>query len=157
MITALPVALLSFSEIASFLGVPRSNRLCLAPELRPSTASWLLLLPNSSSFACSFVSSEFLLSLAPRMWCHNLSTLTLASNSVYHARTKHIEVDYYFVLEKVLNKDISISFISTADQLASVFTKGLSNARFHLLQSKLIVLPILVTLRGMLNLIIQLP
>jgi hypothetical protein len=88
------------------------------------------------------------LSLAPTMWCNNLSTLTLASNPVYHARTKHIEVDYHFVREKVLNKDIFISLISTVDQLADVFTKGMSKARFHFLQSKLTVLPTLVTLRG---------
>jgi len=40
---------------------------------------------------------------APVIWCDNLSGLGLASNPVYHARTKHIEVDYHFVCEKVLN------------------------------------------------------
>jgi hypothetical protein len=71
------------------------------------------------------------LRIAPVIWCDNVSALALASNPVYHARTKHIEVDYHFVREKVLNKDISIAFISTADQVADVFTKGLSTARFH--------------------------
>jgi hypothetical protein len=29
----------------------------------------------------------------PRLYCNNLRALTLASNLIYHARTKHIEVD----------------------------------------------------------------
>jgi hypothetical protein len=44
----------------------------------------------------------------PRLWCDNIGALALASNPVYHARTKHIEIDYHFNREKVLNGDISI-------------------------------------------------
>jgi len=88
------------------------------------------------------------LPIAPVVWCDNVSALALASNPVYHARTKHIEVDYHFVREKVLNKDISISFISIADQIADIFTKGLSTARFLFLQSKLTVTSSPVSLRG---------
>jgi hypothetical protein len=85
---------------------------------------------------------------APIIWCDNVSALALASNPVYHARTKHIEVDYHFVREKVLNKDISLAFISTEDQLADVFTKGLSRARFLSLKSKLKVTSSPFSLRG---------
>jgi len=85
---------------------------------------------------------------APVVWCDNVSALALASNPVFHARTKHIEVDYHFVREKVLNKDISIRFISTTDQVADVFTKGLSTSRFLFLQSKLTVAPPPISLRG---------
>jgi hypothetical protein len=95
--------------------------------------------------------------VAPIVWYDNVSALALASSPVYHACTKHIEVDYHFVLEKVLNKDISIAFISAANQVADVFTKGLSTARFHFLKSELKVNPSRVTLRGMLTMMIQLP
>jgi hypothetical protein len=57
---------------------------------------------------------------APVIWCDNVSALALASNPVSHARTKHIEVDYHFIREKVVNKDILVKFISTKNQIADV-------------------------------------
>lgn len=34
--------------------------------------------------------------------CDNLSSIQLAENPTFHARTKHIEVHYHFIREKVL-------------------------------------------------------
>uniref|UniRef100_A0A2N9HX55 CCHC-type domain-containing protein n=1 Tax=Fagus sylvatica TaxID=28930 RepID=A0A2N9HX55_FAGSY len=39
------------------------------------------------------------ISEAPILWCDNISALAIASNPVFHARTKHIEVDFHFVRE----------------------------------------------------------
>jgi hypothetical protein len=50
----------------------------------------------------------------------------LSVNPVFHARTKHIEVDYYFVRERVAHKLLEIKFIPTGDQVADGFTKPLS-------------------------------
>jgi hypothetical protein len=69
----------------------------------------------------------------PRLWCDNIGALALASNPIYHAKTKHIEVDHHFIREKVLNGDIFIKYVSTHDQLADVFTKGLSSTCFSFL------------------------
>ena len=73
----------------------------------------------------------------PLLWCDNVSALTIATNPVFHARTKHIELDYHFVHEKVLRRDLLIKFISTHDQLADLFTKGLLSPWFNWLTSKL--------------------
>ena len=73
----------------------------------------------------------------PLLWCDNVSALAIATNPVFHACTKHIEVDYHFVREKVLTHDVMIKFISTHDQLANLFTKGLPSPRFNWLTSKL--------------------
>ena len=77
------------------------------------------------------------LSQPPLLWCDNVSALASASNPVFHARTKHIEVDYHFVHEKVLRHDLLIKFISIHDQLVDLFTKGLSSPQFNWLTSKL--------------------
>uniref|UniRef100_A0A2N9GWR7 Reverse transcriptase Ty1/copia-type domain-containing protein n=1 Tax=Fagus sylvatica TaxID=28930 RepID=A0A2N9GWR7_FAGSY len=76
---------------------------------------------------------------APLIWCHNTSALALASNPVFHGRTKHIEVDYHFIREKVVRGDLALQFISIDDQLTDVFTKALPSPRFHRLCSKLLV------------------
>ena len=73
----------------------------------------------------------------PTIWYDNLSALTLASNPMFHARTKHVEVDYHFIREKVTNRDIQLRHISTDDQLANLLTKALPSPKFTLLQSKL--------------------
>ena len=100
-----------------------------------------------------FKELKVFLPTAPILWCDNLSALALASNPVFHARTKHIEVDYHFIREKVLNRDVLLKFISTGDQIADIFTKGLSSARFLFLKSKLMVLSSPISLRGNVNMI----
>lgn len=54
----------------------------------------------------------------PTIWCENISAISLASNPVFHARTKQIEVDYHFIREKVLHKDLQVRHISTVDQVS---------------------------------------
>lgn len=69
-------------------------------------------------------------SSAPILWCDILGATYLTSNPVFHARTKHIEVDFHFVREQVARQALNVRFISSKDQLADVFTKALPKAPF---------------------------
>jgi hypothetical protein len=88
------------------------------------------------------------LASAPVVWCDNISALALASNPIFHARSKHIEVDYHFVREKVANKDILLQHVPTSLQPADIFTKGHTADRFCYLRDKLSVTDIPTSLRG---------
>ncbi|KAJ4723417.1 Retrovirus-related Pol polyprotein from transposon TNT 1-94 [Melia azedarach] len=51
------------------------------------------------------------------LFCDNQSAIRLAENPVFHARTKHVEVHYHFVREKVLKGEIKMKYISTEEQV----------------------------------------
>ena len=73
----------------------------------------------------------------PVLWCDNLDATYLSANPVFHARTKHIEVDFHFVRERVTAKALEIRFISSKDQTTYVFTKLLVEASFTAIRSNL--------------------
>ncbi|KAH7404373.1 hypothetical protein KP509_15G022400 [Ceratopteris richardii] len=71
----------------------------------------------------------------PTIHGDNMSSLYLAANPVFHARTKHIEIEYHFLREKVMEKEIEVEYISTKDQLADIMTKSLDGVKTNRFKS----------------------
>jgi len=59
------------------------------------------------------------------------STLAVARNPVFHTRTKHIEVHYHYVRERLSAGEISLVYVPTQDNLADLFTKALPREKFE--------------------------
>jgi len=55
----------------------------------------------------------------------NQSAITIVKNPAYHARTKHIDVQYHFLCEKYASGELELQYIPTGEQLADMLTKGL--------------------------------
>jgi len=60
---------------------------------------------------------------------------------------KHLEIDYHYVHENVVRRELHIRYIHTADQVADIFIRGLSLARFALLSAKLMLHELLIGLQ----------
>ena len=60
----------------------------------------------------------------------SLSAIELAKNPVFHARTKHVDITYYFVRENLLDNKINLVYENTSTILADNLTKPTSYPKF---------------------------
>nr|GFA53881.1 hypothetical protein [Tanacetum cinerariifolium] len=71
------------------------------------------------------------------MYCDSKAAIAISCNPVQHSRTKHIDVRYHFIKEKVETGIVDLFFVETEYQLADLFTKALPVERFHNLAKRL--------------------
>jgi hypothetical protein len=67
----------------------------------------------------------------------NQGAIALAHNPEYHARTKHIDVQYHFVRECVEMGKIKLVYCPTEDMVADALTKPLTKERFWTLIARM--------------------
>ncbi|MCO5598252.1 hypothetical protein L7F22_052344 [Adiantum nelumboides] len=82
------------------------------------------------------------------LFCDNMSSIQLANNPVFHARTKHIEVHYHYIKEKVLVQEIDLVYVDTHEQVADIFTKSLGAEKLNKFRDMLGVQDFGLSLRG---------
>nr|GEV59493.1 hypothetical protein [Tanacetum cinerariifolium] len=71
------------------------------------------------------------------MYCDSKAAIAISCNPVQHSRTKHIDVRYHFIKEKVEKGIVKLFFVGTEYQLVDLFTKALLKERFKYLIRRL--------------------
>ena len=67
----------------------------------------------------------------------NQGTIALSRNPVSHRRSKHIDIRYHWIRERVQNGELKLSKIDTKLNTADIFTKATCRATFVFLRNKL--------------------
>ena len=87
--------------------------------------------------------------IPPELFCDNLSAVYLSATPAMHKRSKHFEVDFHFVREKVALDKLIVHHIPSVQMLADIFTKSLATRSFQELRFKLgVVVSPTQSLRG---------
>jgi hypothetical protein len=87
----------------------------------------------------SWIQEVFNLSPQTTLYVDNQSAIILAENDTFHQRTKHIDIRYHFVRERVASGDIVVKWVSTVEQQADLLTKQLPTKQFQVLRDILMV------------------
>ncbi|XP_059627369.1 secreted RxLR effector protein 161-like [Cornus florida] len=69
-------------------------------------------------------------SMPPKLFCDNQSAITISKNPTWHWKSKHIDIRYHFLRDKVQKGLIDITYLPTEDQIADIMTKPLLPHRF---------------------------
>jgi len=96
-------------------------------EYRAMTGTWC-----EVSWLQSLLKDLQILHLKPTLLHYdNKAALHIATNPVFHERTRHKEMDCHFIQDKIQDGSIMTKFVTSAKQLADVFTKPLGVLDIH--------------------------
>jgi hypothetical protein len=71
------------------------------------------------------------------VWCDNKSAISIANNLAEHNRSKHVEIDRFFIKENLDAGIIKVEHVSSGQQLADCLTKGLGARKCNLAYDKM--------------------
>jgi hypothetical protein len=78
----------------------------------------------------------------------NQGAIALAKNPEFHKRTKHIDIRYHFVREKVESGQVLLEYCPTQEMLADIMTKPIAAPQFDALRTKLGIQAAIESKRG---------
>jgi hypothetical protein len=62
---------------------------------------------------------------APELCIDNQSAIALCRSLVFHDQSKHIDIHYHFIRERIKEGSIVVTYTATMEQLADLLTKAL--------------------------------
>jgi hypothetical protein len=70
---------------------------------------------------------------ATRIWEDNQATIALVNSALgqWNPRTRHIDVRYHFIKERVRSREVELAYVPSGDQVADVLTKNLGTEKFR--------------------------
>ena len=92
-------------------------------------AIWFISLMSEIGHSCASAINLFI---------DNQSAIRLIKNPEFHKRTKHIDVRFHFIRERQENGEISVKYVKSSEQLADIFTKGLTRVIFEYLRKYIV-------------------
>nr|GEU71251.1 retrovirus-related Pol polyprotein from transposon TNT 1-94 [Tanacetum cinerariifolium] len=121
-------------ELTAFLDSDRAG--CL--DSRKSTSGGIHFLGGEKLVSWSSKKQDCtLMSLVEAEYVSLSATIDISCNPVQHSHTKHVNVRYHFIKEKVEKGIVELFFVGTEYQLADLFTKALPEERFKYLVRRL--------------------
>ncbi len=71
------------------------------------------------------------------IYADNKGAILLALETVYHSRTKHIDLRYHFIRHHIEQRDLRVEYCPTDNMAADVFTKALARPKLQWMRSLL--------------------
>jgi Reverse transcriptase (RNA-dependent DNA polymerase)/Pol polyprotein, beta-barrel domain len=90
----------------------------------------------------AWIKEVFQVDVPVLLYCDNQSALALAKNDTFHQRTKHIDIRYHFIRERVHWGHVVLRFVPTENQEADILTKRFNCGKRFAEQRARLVVPV---------------